>query len=344
MSRTAFDDIAEAGERTLGDTLVTQSMGRVRRRRAVRAAGVGGAAIAACGAVAAGVLASSNGNTPATRSPAATPPTALDPGSVATVPGVSGANLLGRCEGDGQSVDEWMGQDFPETPAPKGAYLVTSRHAACDLATVAGGALISVNVDVSLDTTSPAVLARLHSTVTNTSSETLVFDMASPTLTLTVPKPWPQTFETSLSELPVFSHEGQTRPEGVDGWGGMTLGTDGAQSQATPVLIGGPQPGDARSLALQRGFEDTWYVSDSEARVWLAPGESFEVESRLDAIMYGPKPVYGPDNPVTDAQVAALFTGDVSGLEPRFSLSLLNPDGTSRTLLVDNDVHLKIER
>lgn len=336
MNRTAFDDIAQIGELTYGGTTSTpQLVGRVRRRRAVHAAGLGGAAVAVCGVAAAALLTGADGAPPATA-----PSTALDPASIATLPGTSGGNLVGACQGDGKSVSELMGRDYPQAVA-SGAYLVTSRHARCDLASVSGGDLISVEVEVSLDSTSP-VVARLHSTVTNTSTETLVFDMASPTLTLTVPKPWPQTFETFFSELPVFSKEGLTRPSGVEGWGGVTLGTDGASSQETPVLLGGPKPGDARSLALQRDFENTWYVADSKAKVWLSPGESFEIESQIDALTYGPEPVYGPDIPVTDAHVAALFSGDTSGLEPRFSLSLFNADGTSRTLLVDNAVSLRV--
>ena len=276
-------------------------------------------------------------------SPADAPDTALDPASLATTPGTGGGNLVGTCDGDGKSASELMGRPMQQDSVPAGAYQVVMRHATCELASVADSDVVEVSVAVTLDTTSKQTLALLHSTITNVTDETLVFDMASPTLTLTAPKPFPETFNSMFAERPILSNEELEKVNGTESWGGTTLGTDGVSSQVTPVLIGGPQPGNAASLALQRDFDDTWYVPDSAAKVWLRPGDSFQVESDLSVFLYGSEPVYGPDVPVTDAHIAALFSGDISGLSPRFSLSLFNPDGTARTLLVDRVVPMTVE-
>lgn len=325
MSRTAFDEIALEGERQFDAHPIApraaRITGRVRRRRAARAVVVGGATVAACTAIAFAATATREANTPS-----ATNGEVLDPATIHTSAGLGGTNLVGTCPGDNFS------ETRPEAELKNNQFEILTGVADCELASVSGADMISAQTTLTKQVIDKTTSIWVRTTLTNVSDQTLAFDLASPTLEITVPETYWWKYELMTAERPLHADESWMDHPGIESWGGSTAPRGGVGGTTTPVLDGPPAPGVAWNLVLQRASDHGYTVSTSRGTVTLNPGESFVFES-----------VLSPEVPVGDERPTPPYTdlfADPSQLEIAAYLAL-QPDtrgGSDRTLLVDAQV------
>ena len=325
MPTTAFDELAAVGERRFDEQaigpLAARIHGRVRRRRALRTTAVGGATVVACTAIAFAAT-----STRDTTTPPSTPGTVLDPATIATTAGAPGTNLVGTCPGD----DFSSGRPTAELKANQ--YSILTGIADCDLTSTVGTDLISAETTLRAETVGDMTSTWLRTTVTNVSDQTLAFDLASPTLEITVPDDYWWFYEIMTAERALQADEFWNEHPGIESWGGSVAPRGGVGGVVTPRLDGPPTPGVVWNLVLEREGDHGYTVSTSRGTVTLEPGASFVFESLLSPQV----PVGGerPTPPYSD-----LFQ-DPSTLQAAVYLALQadTAGGSDRTLVVDTQV------
>jgi hypothetical protein len=260
--------------------------------------------------------------------PAAPPPAILDPAAVPTTTGTAGSNLIGECPDDGAA--------RPRYEEEHGIYSILTGVANCPLSTVAGDDLISAWTSVRETEYDDAQIFWLKTTVTNESENTLAFDLASPTLMVTVPEDSHWFHQIGVAERPLHNEETWESVEGVESWGGSGSPRGGIGDTATPRIDGAPQPGIVWNLVLQRPQDEGMHMSTSRGSVTLAPGQSFVFESSISVFA-----IAATDEAAAEAMVA-LFN-DPSRLAASVYVSLQADalGGAPKSLLVDAAVPLE---